>query len=147
MAGPVNSAVRPRRRWQAGVTLIELLVVIGVLATLSAIVTVNVLFITNSGKAAAACTDQKTIQTAVAAYFNDIGKYPMSTANTGGASGDATATTAAPPHDFVNIDELLAPPAPATSSYIHTQPDYANDGAFTYSDTNGSVVAADASGC
>ena len=141
MDGLVNHAARRRRKGQAGVTLIELLMVVGVLAVMAAIVTVNVLFITNSGKAAAACTDQKTIQTAVAGYFNDTGKYPISTANTGGSSGDAAATSAAPPNDFVNIDELLAPPAPATSSYIHTRPNYTNDGAFTYSDTAGTVVA------
>ena len=138
-----NRVSRRRRPRQGGVTLIELLIVVAVLGSLASIVALNILFVANSAKAAAACTDQKTIQTAVAAYFNDTGKYPISTANTGGPSGDAASTTSAGPNNRVDVDELVNPPAP-NYQYVHTEPSYTNDGAFTYTDTTGSVAAANA---
>ena len=56
---------RPRRADQRGFTLIELLVVIAVLAILAAIVIFNVVGVTNKGTNASACTDQKSVQTAI----------------------------------------------------------------------------------
>ena len=140
-----NRVARRRTHGQGGFTLIELLVVIAVLAILAAIVIFNVVGVKNRGQASAACTDQGTIQTAVDAYFNEIGKYPIGSANSGGTSSDATTTTAG---GFVDFDELLAPASPS-KPFIHTAPNTgaANDGAFTYTNTSGTVAAANASGC
>ena len=146
-----NRVARRRREGQRGFTLIELLVVIAVLAILAAIVIFNVLGVTNRGKSSAACTDEKTIQTASDAYFNDVGKYPEGSANTGGALALAAATTAG---HFVDLDELHVPTqassggGPIPPPYIHTVPNLTNDGAFTYNSTSGTVVAANAAaGC
>lgn len=68
-----NRVRRQRRGGQKGFTLIELLVVIAVLAVLAAIVIFNVLGVTNHGESASACTDSKSVQTAVDSYLNDGG--------------------------------------------------------------------------
>ena len=67
----VKRAPHRRRRSEAGFTLIELLVVIAVLAILAAIVIFNVVGVANKGSVASACTDQKSVQTAVDAAIND----------------------------------------------------------------------------
>jgi prepilin-type N-terminal cleavage/methylation domain-containing protein len=66
-----NRTARRRRRGQQGFTLIELLVVIAVLAILAGIVIFNVVGVANKGSTASACTDQKSVQTAVDAALND----------------------------------------------------------------------------
>ena len=66
-----NRTARRRRRGQQGFTLIELLVVIAVLAILAGIVIFNVVGVADKGSTASACTDQKSVQTAVDAALND----------------------------------------------------------------------------
>lgn len=66
-----NRTARRRRRGQGGFTLIELLVVIAVLAVLAGIVIFNVVGVANRGSSSAACTDAKSVQTAVDAALND----------------------------------------------------------------------------
>jgi prepilin-type N-terminal cleavage/methylation domain-containing protein len=66
-----NRTARRRRRGQQGFTLIELLVVIAVLAILAGIVIFNVVGVANKGSVASACTDQKSVQTAVDTALND----------------------------------------------------------------------------
>jgi prepilin-type N-terminal cleavage/methylation domain-containing protein len=66
-----NRTARRRRRGQGGFTLIELLVVIAVLAVLAGIVIFNVVGVANRGSNASACTDAKSVQTAVDAALND----------------------------------------------------------------------------
>lgn len=61
---------RSRTSGQSGFTLIELLVVIAVLAILAAIVIFNVVGVANKGSNASACTDQKSVQTAIDAAIN-----------------------------------------------------------------------------
>jgi len=79
-----NRVARRRRPGQRGFTLIELLVVIAVLAILAAIVIFNVVGVTNRGSQSACQTDEKSIQTAVDAYYNDNSKtYPTA----GGGAG------------------------------------------------------------
>jgi prepilin-type N-terminal cleavage/methylation domain-containing protein len=80
-----NRTARRRRRGQQGFTLIELLVVIAVLAILAGIVIFNVTGVANKGSNASACTDQKSVQTAVDTALND-GK--------GFSAGDMTTTSA-----------------------------------------------------
>ena len=65
-----NRVARRRRPGQGGFTLIELLVVIAVLAVLALIVIFNVVGVANKGQTSAACTDTKSIQTAVDAAEN-----------------------------------------------------------------------------
>jgi prepilin-type N-terminal cleavage/methylation domain-containing protein len=91
---------RRRRRGQGGFTLIELLVVIAVLAILAGIVIFNVTGVANRGKSSACVTDQQTVQTAVDAYFNDKGAYPV---------------TAGPPGP---VDET----ALVSGNYVHSAP-------------------------
>jgi general secretion pathway protein G len=80
-----NRVSRSRRPGQTGFTLIELLVVIAVLAILAAIVIFNVVGVTNRGSQSACQTDEKSIQTAVDAYYNDHAKtYPTA----GGGAGN-----------------------------------------------------------
>jgi prepilin-type N-terminal cleavage/methylation domain-containing protein len=67
----VSRRVSARRPTQQGFTLIELLVVIAVLAILAAIVIFNVVGVANKGTNSSACTDQKSVQTAVDAALND----------------------------------------------------------------------------
>jgi prepilin-type N-terminal cleavage/methylation domain-containing protein len=86
---------RRRQPGQKGFTLIELLVVIAVLAILAAIVIFNIVGVTNKGSSSACATDQKSIQTAVDAYYNDhitatTGDHPYPTV--GGAGGDVVQT-------------------------------------------------------
>ena len=69
--GALQNRVVRRRKSQSGFTLIELLVVIAVLAILAAIVIFNVVGVTNKGTNASACTDQKSVQTAIDAALND----------------------------------------------------------------------------
>ncbi len=78
-----NRAARRRRRGQQGFTLIELLVVIAVLAILAGIVIFNVVGVANKGSIASACTDQKSVQTAVDTALNDGATF---------AAGDMTAS-------------------------------------------------------
>jgi prepilin-type N-terminal cleavage/methylation domain-containing protein len=66
-----NRTARRRRRGQQGFTLIELLVVIAVLAILAGIVIFNVVGVANKGSNASACTDQKSVQTAIDTALND----------------------------------------------------------------------------
>jgi prepilin-type N-terminal cleavage/methylation domain-containing protein len=66
-----NRVARRRRKGQGGFTLIELLVVIAVLAVLAGIVIFNVVGVANKGASSAACTDGKSVQTAVDAALND----------------------------------------------------------------------------
>src|SRR5215469_18388390 len=66
-----NRVARRRRSGQRGFTLIELLVVIAVLAVLAAIVIFNVVGVANKGENASACTDSKSVQTAIDAALND----------------------------------------------------------------------------
>lgn len=66
-----NTNRRPRRTDQSGFTLIELLVVIAVLAILAGIVIFNVVGVTNKGTNASACTDQKSVQTAIDAALEN----------------------------------------------------------------------------
>jgi general secretion pathway protein G len=66
-----NRVARRRTRGEGGFTLIELLVVIAVLAILAAIVIFNVVGVANKGSNSSACTDQKSVQTAVDAAIND----------------------------------------------------------------------------
>lgn len=65
-----NRLARRRHAQQSGFTLIELLVVIAVLAILAAIVIFNVVGVANKGSNASACTDQKSVQTAIDAALN-----------------------------------------------------------------------------
>src|SRR5207302_11016048 len=106
-----NRVARRRTHGQSGFTLIELLVVIAVLAILAAIVIFNVVGVKNRGQASAACTDQGTIQTAVDAYYNEIVKYPIGSANSGGTSSDALATASG---QCVDFDAPLTPAVPIT---------------------------------
>jgi prepilin-type N-terminal cleavage/methylation domain-containing protein len=66
-----NRVARRRTRGEGGFTLIELLVVIAVLAILAAIVIFNVVGVANKGTNSSACTDQKSVQTAIDAAMND----------------------------------------------------------------------------
>jgi prepilin-type N-terminal cleavage/methylation domain-containing protein len=99
-----------RRRGQGGFTLIELLVVIAVLAILAGIVIFNVTGVANRGKSSACATDKQTVQTAVDAYFNDKGSYPI-------VAGNADTATL------------------VTDNYIHTAPPET----FAVSSTTGTV--------
>ncbi|HEX6538962.1 MAG TPA: type II secretion system protein [Candidatus Dormibacteraeota bacterium] len=95
-----NRVIRRRRRGQKGFTLIELLVVIAVLAILAGIVIFNVLGVTNRGSSSACATDEKSVQTASDAYYNDHNK---TYATSGGGAG--------------TLDSALLSPA-----YLHTYP-------------------------
>ena len=79
-----NRVSRRRRQGQGGFTLIELLVVIAVLAILAAIVIFNVIGVTNRGSSSQCVTDEKSVQTASDAYYNDHNK---TYATSGGAAG------------------------------------------------------------
>jgi prepilin-type N-terminal cleavage/methylation domain-containing protein len=117
-----NVVARRRRRGEGGFTLIELLVVIAVLAILAAIVIFNIVGVANKGKTSACNTDTQSVQTAVDAFQNDsaTGAYP---------SADGKSTIA----EAVTIASIVP-------AYIHTAPS-ANDGAFTFTDTSGTVKA------
>ena len=117
-----NVVARRRRRGEGGFTLIELLVVIAVLAILAAIVIFNIVGVANKGKTSACNTDTQSVQTAVDAYQNDNGKYPV----TGGDTSTLVAGTST-----VNLNEIVP-------AYIHTAP-AAAEAPFTYQDTSGTI--------
>jgi prepilin-type N-terminal cleavage/methylation domain-containing protein len=98
-----NRISRRRRRGQGGFTLIELLVVIAVLAVLSGIVIFNVAGVANKGNTAAACTDVKSVQTAVDAAINDGVPF---------AAGAITGPSTTPGTEWASL----------VPAYIHTQP-------------------------
>ena len=133
---------RRRRPGESGFTLIELLVVVAVLAILAAIVIFNVVGVANKGRSAACKTDQQTIQTAVDAYYNDLG-------TNGGTSlyPDGTVPDTANPavNDAVNYTELLGTksvgsPAVTVGPWIHTTPPET----FQYTGTSGTIVGSPA---
>jgi prepilin-type N-terminal cleavage/methylation domain-containing protein len=80
-----NRTARRRRRGQQGFTLIELLVVIAVLAILAGIVIFNVVGVANKGSNASACTDQKSVQTAIDTALNDGLTFAAGDMTTSGA--------------------------------------------------------------
>jgi type II secretion system protein G len=67
-----------------GFTLLELLVVIAIIGLLAALIFPAVTGVLKKGKTTTAQTEVKSIQTAIAAYVNDYGKYPLQAT----ASGD-----------------------------------------------------------
>ncbi|MEK7497940.1 MAG: prepilin-type N-terminal cleavage/methylation domain-containing protein [Patescibacteria group bacterium] len=62
-----------------GFTLIELLVVISLIGVLAVLVLPNLNAARERGRDAARKSDLKNMQTALRLYYNDYGKYPMST--------------------------------------------------------------------
>ncbi|TMB90958.1 MAG: type II secretion system protein [Chloroflexi bacterium] len=125
-----NRVSRRRQPGQKGFTLIELLVVIAILAILAAVVIFNIVGVTNRGKTAAACTDVKTVQSAVDAYYNDNNQsWPAFPATGDGSSNPWPAATSS-----------LVP------TYMHQQPPAA-DGQFSLDTATGRVTAANATGC
>jgi prepilin-type N-terminal cleavage/methylation domain-containing protein len=61
---------------ESGFTLIELLIVIIVLGILAAIVIFSLTGVTGQSKQAACNSDAKTAETAVSAYYAEVGSYP-----------------------------------------------------------------------
>jgi len=65
-----------------GFTLVELLVVIGIIGILASTVVVNVSRSRNRARDARRKADLKTLQTALEAYNDENGSYPLSTGST-----------------------------------------------------------------
>ena len=66
---------------EGGFTLIELLIVIVILGILAAIVVFAVQNLTSSSAKASCQSDYKTVETAVEAYYAQVGHYPNATDN------------------------------------------------------------------
>jgi prepilin-type N-terminal cleavage/methylation domain-containing protein len=72
----VLAQIRKARQEESGFTLIELLMVIVILGVLSGIVVFAVGGVTERGQTAACKADQKTVATAVEAYYAQNSSYP-----------------------------------------------------------------------
>ena len=59
-----------------GFTLIELLIVLTILAILVAVVAISLTTFVGRGKTEACKTDQRTLQSAVVAYYSEVGAWP-----------------------------------------------------------------------
>lgn len=88
-----------------GFTLVELLIVIVILGILATVTVFAVRGITNQGQASACNADQKTLQTAVEAYFAQNGGTTIATATT------ATATAGVTAEDTLVLRGLLVSPS------------------------------------
>jgi general secretion pathway protein G len=72
----VLEQIRKARQEESGFTLIELLMVIVILGVLAGIVVFAVGGLTERGQTAACKADQKTVATAVEAFYATTGAYP-----------------------------------------------------------------------
>lgn len=65
-----------RKKGQKGFTLIELLIVLTILAILVAVVVVSLTTFVGKGKTEACKTDQRSLQTAVVAFYSEAQLWP-----------------------------------------------------------------------
>jgi prepilin-type N-terminal cleavage/methylation domain-containing protein len=102
----MRQRIRALRASENGFTLTELLIVIVILGVLTGVVVIAVGAFTDRGETAACKSDKKSVETAAEAYRAKVGHYPDATSNPG------------------RLDQLVAPPAPATSGagYLRETP-------------------------
>ncbi|MBP7276159.1 MAG: prepilin-type N-terminal cleavage/methylation domain-containing protein [Kiritimatiellae bacterium] len=91
-----------QQRTRRGFTLIELLVVVAIIGILIGLLFPAVKAAIEGGRRTQALTACKSLETAVKAYYNDNGKYPLQTAQ----NADWTYKTAAP-GTYVALIEVL----------------------------------------
>jgi general secretion pathway protein G len=73
---PMIERIREARKSEGGFTLIELLMVIVILGILAGVVVFAVSGINDKGKKSACQADVSTLETAVEAYYAQVGSYP-----------------------------------------------------------------------
>lgn len=118
-----------------GFTLIELLVVVAIIGILASIIMVNLSGARGKARDSKRIADIKSIQLALANYYNDYGFYPYSVYTSGGTAGNPSLGLSPSYLSVVPFDPGVSG---ASASACATNP--ANNGCYSYAPLNAVAV-------